>query len=86
MYTLEQLENLEANLNELNRLKNRLEGLNAPDMSFRIRIEVQSRRYSFSTESRNKEMIDILKNSYELQLSHLENKINSITILDTNAL
>ena len=85
MYTLEQLENLEANLNELNRLKNRLEGLNAPDMSFRIRIEVQSRRYSFSTESHNKEMIDILKNSYELQLSHLENKINSITILDTNA-
>lgn len=85
MYTFEQLEELRERLNELNRLKDRLKAINAPDMSFCIRIDVNSKKYSFNTESHNKAMLDILKNSYELQISHLENKINSVTILDTNA-
>ena len=87
MYTLEQLEILKERLNELNRLKSRLEAINASDMRFSIQIDVKSKNYSFNTESHNKAMIDILKNSYELQISRLENKINSTTILelDTNA-
>lgn len=85
MYTIEQLEKLKEKLNELNRLRSRLEAINAPDMSFYIRIDVRSKIYSFNVESRDKAMIDILKDNYKLQISHLENQINSITILDTNA-
>lgn len=86
MYTLKQLEILKAELDELNALKCRLEAINAPDMTFSVLIEVRSRKYSFNTTSRNKAFIDIIKNNYKLQISHLENKINSTTIINADAL
>lgn len=86
MYTREQLEILSARLTELSRLKDRLKAINAHDMSFNVRIEVKSKDYSFSTDCKDKAIIDILKNGYESRISRLENKISSTTILDIDAL
>lgn len=84
MYTYEQIQRLKADLDNLSELKAKLRAINAPDMSLRISIHSKN-CYDFDVICTDKAIIDILRNNYELQIQQLENKINSVTLINANA-
>lgn len=85
MYTKEQLNSLKADLEQLEILENRLLALNQPDMRITVRIEVNSKAYSFTGLSSNKEHVCLLKNDITANIARLKRKIYGTQIIHVDA-
>lgn len=85
MYTLEQINRLRTDLESLENLEKKLLTLNKPDARITVRIEIESRAYSFTVLSNNEEHIRLLKNDIAERIACLKGKIDGTQIIHIDA-